>query len=56
MPEPISRERLAEIRKHGQGWLDWPLPAESAMVEQAGHDITDLLAEVDRLRALDGAP
>lgn len=49
MPEPISVERLAEIREHGKSWLEWPLPAESSMVEQAGRDITDLLAELDRL-------
>lgn len=50
MPEPISIERLAEIREHGHTWLEWPLPAESATVEQAGRDVTDLLAENERLR------
>lgn len=52
MSEPISDERLEEIRARAGRYSKWPPPSIHDWALQVGtRDLPDLLAEVARLRA-----
>lgn len=47
---PLSDERLAEIRERAERYAKWPSPATHEWALQVGtRDLPDLLAEVERL-------